>query len=133
MKSKILMIPTFLIILLSISACSKDKMSKLGVSEKFDITSVNTGTTYTMTAFYPGDAFPSSKVPVVYVLDGGSWGNMAAEALNDLSVNNEIPKCLLISLDYKKASGGSPRFTELVYPGEGIEGRSEERRVGKEC
>lgn len=107
-------------LLLGLVACKKDELGKWGVTEKFDIQSTHTGTTYTMTVFYPGDAMPSTPVPVVYVLDGFWWGNMAGEVLHDLSNNNNIPKCLLVSLDYKKGDGVYARSKDLVYPGPGV-------------
>ena len=110
--------------IIGLNSCKKDKAASLGTTRKFDITSVETGTTYTITAFYPDSEFPTTPVPVVYVLDGFWWKDMAAEVLTELSEKNEIPKCLLISLDYKKGDGVYARSHDLVYPGEGTEDKS---------
>ncbi|MFN8278218.1 MAG: alpha/beta hydrolase-fold protein [Chitinophagales bacterium] len=106
--------------LLLMASCKKETLSDKGVSEKWDITSAQTGTTYTMTVFYPDKEFPKTPVPVVYVLDGFWWSDMAAGVLTDYSRSGKIPKCLMVSLDYKKGDGVYARSTDLIYPGPGI-------------
>jgi predicted alpha/beta superfamily hydrolase len=125
MKNSIFIFTILGSLLFGLSSCKKDKLSKIGVSKKFDITSTSTGTTYTMTVFYPDKEFPTTSVPVVYVLDGFWWSDMAAGVLNDLSGEGKIPKCLMVSLDYKKGDGVYVRSTDLNYPGEGVEGTPE--------
>lgn len=125
MKNKVLILPILCCLLLGMGSCKKDKLSKIGISEKFDITSINTGTTYTMTVFYPDKQFPTTPVPVVYVLDGFWWSDMAAGVISDLSGSGEIPKCLMVSLDYKKGDGVYARSTDLNYPGDGVTGTPE--------
>lgn len=110
-----------LLILASLSACKKDKLGEIGVKETLEITSASTGTAYTMTVFYPGSEFPTSPVPVVYVLDGFWWGDMAGGVLQELSSDGAIPKCLMVSLDYTKGDGPYARSKDLVYPGQGVQ------------
>ncbi|MBK7149986.1 MAG: alpha/beta hydrolase [Bacteroidetes bacterium] len=74
-----------------------------------------------MTVFYPDNDFPATPVPVVYVLDGFWWSDMAAGVISDLSSDGKIPKCLMVSLDYKKGDGVYARSKDLVYPGEGVQ------------
>jgi predicted alpha/beta superfamily hydrolase len=121
MKNKVFILPILCCLLLGLGSCKKDKLNKIGISEKFDITSNNTGTTYTMTVFYPDKEFPTTPVPVVYVLDGFWWSDMAAGVLSDFSGEGKIPKCLMVSLDYKKGDGVFARNKDLVYPGEGVQ------------
>jgi predicted alpha/beta superfamily hydrolase len=121
MKNRIFMVSVLLLLLPGLQACKKDKLSRMGVSEKFDITSTHTGTTYTMTVFYPDKEFPTTPVPVVYVLDGFWWSDMAAGVISDLSSEGKIPGCLMVSLDYKKGDGVYARSKDLVYPGEGVQ------------
>ncbi len=121
MKKRTVIFPVLICLLLGLGSCKKDNLTKLGVNKKFDITSVETGTTYTMTVFYPDNVFPTTPVPVVYVLDGFWWSNMAAGVISDLSGNGKIPKCLMVSLDYKKGDGVYARSKDLVYPGEGVQ------------
>jgi predicted alpha/beta superfamily hydrolase len=121
MKNKVFILPILCCLLLGLGSCKKDKLNRIGISEKFDITSNNTGTTYTMTVFYPDKEFPTTPVPVVYVMDGFSWSNMAAEVISDLSSNGQVPKCLMVSLDYKKGDGVYARNKDLVYSGEGVQ------------
>ncbi len=125
MKNKVLILPILCCLLFGLGSCKKDNLSKIGISEKFDITSINTGTTYTMTVFYPDKQFPTTPVPVVYVLDGFWWSDMAAGVINDLSGSGKIPKCLMVSLDYKKGDGVYARSTDLNYPGDGVTGTPE--------
>jgi predicted alpha/beta superfamily hydrolase len=122
MKKKSLIFTILFGLLLGLGSCTKDKLSKIGTSKKFDIISANTGTTYSMTVFYPDKEFPATPVPVVYVLDGFWWSDMAAGVISDLSSQGKIPKCLMVSLDYKKGDGIYARSTDLNYPGEGVEG-----------
>lgn len=110
-----------LLLLAGLSACKKDQLGKIGVSETLEINSVSTGTEYTMTVFYPDNEFPTGPVPVVYVLDGFWWGDMAGGVLHDLSQSGDIPKCIMVSIDYKKGDGPFARGIDLVYPGEGAE------------
>ncbi len=105
-------------VLLVLAACKKDKLGKWGTSKSFDITSANTGTTYTMTVFYPGNEFPTTPTPVVYVLDGFWWKDMTAQTVTELSNDGEIPKCIVVSLDYKSHRGPYDRGPDLIYPGE---------------
>lgn len=121
MKNKILIFPILFSLLLGLGSCKKDKLNKIGVNQKFDITSTNTGTTYTMTVFYPDKEFPTTPVPIVYVLDGFWWSDMASGVISDLSGTGKIPKCLMVSLDYKKGDGVYARGKDLVYPGEGVQ------------
>lgn len=122
MKNACVITAVLFSLLSGFSSCKKDKLSNIGVTEKFDITSANTGTTYTMTVFYPDKQFPAAPVPVVYVLDGFWWSNMSAGLISDLSRSGKIPKCLMVSLDYKNGDGIYARSTDLNYPGEGVQG-----------
>jgi predicted alpha/beta superfamily hydrolase len=122
MRNKILIFSILFSLLFCLDSCKKDKLAPKGITESWDITSANTGTTYTMTVFYPDKQFPSTPVPVVYVLDGFWWKDMAGEVISDLGGSGKIPKCLMVSLDYKKGDGAYARGTDLNYPGEGVEG-----------
>lgn len=106
-------------IVIVLSSCNS-QLTDLGVTEKFDITSTQTGTTYTITVFYPDNSFPTTPVPVIYVLDGFWWGNMGGELITELNNNSQIPKCLLVSLDYKNGDGVYARSKDLIYPGTGV-------------
>lgn len=116
----ILIIPLFL----ALTGCKKDKLDKFGTSSSFNLTSVNTGTDYRITVFYPGEVFPTEKVPVVYVLDGFWWGNIAAETVKKLHEEGSIPPCLVVSLNYASGNGAFDRVKDLVYPGD-VEGEAE--------
>lgn len=118
-KGQIIIFMT-LILFIGLSSCNKDELKDIGTTEKFDIASTITGTTYTMTVFYPDKSLPDTPIPVVYVLDGFWWGDMAGEVLAELISNNKIPKCLMVSLDYKKGDGVYARSKDLVYPGPGV-------------
>lgn len=124
MNAKQIAVVCLLLIVLSIAGCTKDKLEKIGTTRTFDITSTETGTTYSMTVFYPGNEMPTTPVPVIYVLDGFWWGDMAGGLVSDLSEEGKIPKCLMVSLDYKDGKGPYSRTPDLVYPGEGTDGNA---------
>jgi hypothetical protein len=104
------------VVLTTISSCNKDPLAKLGTTQQFDIISANTGTEYTVTVFYPDKAMPTTPVPVVYVTDGFWYRDMTARIISDLSSAGEIPKVLMVSIDYKKGEGVYARSADLVYP-----------------
>lgn len=106
-------------------SCKKEDLSKLGVHQKLEISSAYTGTDYTIDVFYPGSSFPDSPVPIVYVLDGFWYREMAAELGKELSSEGSIPTCLFVSIDYKKGDGVYARSKDLIYPGEGVEQEAE--------
>ena len=107
-----------------IASCKKDKLSNLGISKKFDITSTHTGTTYTMTVFYPDENFPTTPTPIIYLMDGFWYGNMVAKQITDLTNEGSMPKCILVSLDYKSGAGVYDRAPDLQYPGDGIDSKA---------
>jgi hypothetical protein len=114
MKKYTIAIMCILLLFIGLQSCKKDKLAPKGITESWDITSANTGTTYTMTVFYPDKQFPSTPVPVVYVLDGFWWKDMTGEVISDLSGSGKIPKCLMVSIDYKKGDGAYARGTDLT-------------------
>lgn len=124
MKKHTIAITSILLLFIGLQSCKKDKLATKGITESWDITSTNTGTTYTMTVFYPDKQFPSTPVPVVYVLDGFWWKDMAGEVISDLSGSGKIPKCLIVSLDYKKGDGVYARSVDLQYPGDGVDAKA---------
>lgn len=102
--------------LIGLSSCQKDNLTKLGTTESFSITSAETGTTYKITVFYPDKNMPADTVPVVYVLDGFWYREMTAGIIHDLVESGQIPKVLMVSIDYEKGDGVYARSNDLVYP-----------------
>jgi hypothetical protein len=102
--------------LLLLQSCTKDKLDKLGTSTSFEMTSTNTETDYVITVYYPDDAFPTTQVPVLLVLDGFWYGDMTAQIMDELLEEGTMPKCLMVSIDYVGGSGPYKRFSDLVYP-----------------
>jgi predicted alpha/beta superfamily hydrolase len=109
----------FIISVLFIS-CNNDDFNNTSIRKNFNITSSHTGTTYKISVFYPDESFPDTSVPVVYILDGFWWGSMSEDVVMNLTENNEIPKCIVISIDYKNGDGVYARSKDLIYPGLGV-------------
>lgn len=107
--------------LLLLSSCKKNDTSKFGVEKQFEILSSHTQTSYTVSVFYPDDQFPSSSVPVIYLLDGFWYKKMVAEIIREMSDNASMPKSILVSIDYTKGDGIYERSKDLKYPGVGID------------
>jgi predicted alpha/beta superfamily hydrolase len=109
--SALLLLPMMLF-----QSCTKDKLDKLGTNTSFEMTSANTETDYVISVFYPDDAFPTTPVPVLLVLDGFWYGDMTAGIMNELLEEGSMPKCLMVSIDYVGGGGSYKRYTDLVYP-----------------
>lgn len=101
--------------LFGLNSCQK-KADTWGVNTTFEIHSANTERDYAIEVFYPDATFPSDPVPVLLVLDGFWYHEMAAELVRELSDEGTIPKCLVVSIDYAGGGGVYTRAEDLVYP-----------------
>lgn len=71
---------------------------------------------YKMTVFYPENVLPTEKVPVVLLLDGFWYREMMENEIVRLIKHGQMPKVLLVSLDYETLDGTWFRQRDLVYP-----------------
>lgn len=114
MERKIWRIIPLMVLLFVVNACSKEEAT--GITEKFTQISQFTGESYDLTVFYPDGQFPESPVPVILLLDGFWHYDAVSELLEEKSEAGEIPKCILVSLDYTDGKGSATRMKDLVYP-----------------
>ena len=115
---------------LMISACSQQEpidtyhdtfTIESNYTTSMDINWIHHDTTYNpvkykMSVFYPEATLPTDKVPMILLLDGFWYREMMENEIVRLIKNGQMPKALLVSLDYETLDGTWFRQRDLVYP-----------------